>query len=211
MPEKQNEATTSREPAWTNGATDVELVNLSLKNAEHFGKLVERYEKKLLRYIMYFAGVSREMAEDILQETMINVYKNLNSFNQKMKFSSWIYRIAHNQTLNTLRAEKNRTSVSLESENEESVSLLKVLASEENLVTMVEQKVLAEKVGEMLNLMRKDFREVLVLRFLDDYDYAEISDILRKPIGTIGVMIARAKEEFKNLAIKYNLLGYEQD
>lgn len=189
--------------------SDNELVKLSLQNADNFGQIVERYEKKLLRYIIYFTGVNRQMAEDILQDTMINVYKNLNSFNPKLKFSSWIYRIAHNQALNAIRAEKNKGAVSLDAEDEESVSLIKVLASEENLVAKVEQQVTAEKVSEIMKLMRQDYRELLVLRFLDDYDYSEICDILRKPMGTVGVMIARAKDEFKNLAIKYNLLGHE--
>ena len=192
-----------------NSLADNELVRLSLQDANHFGQIVERYEKKLLRYIIYFTGVSREMAEDILQDTMINVYKNLNSFNPKLKFSSWIYRIAHNQALNTIRAEKNKGAVSLDAEDDESLSLIKVLASEENLVAKVEQKVMSEKVADIMKLMREDYRELLVLRFLDDYDYSEICDILRKPLGTVGVMIARAKEDFKNLAIKYNLLGHE--
>lgn len=192
-----------------NSLSDGELVKLSLQNADNFGQIVERYEKKLLRYIIYFTGVNRQLAEDILQDTMINVYKNLNSFNPKLKFSSWIYRIAHNQALNAIRAEKNKGAVSLDAEDDESVSLIKVLASEENLVAKVEQQVTAEKVSEIMNLMRQDYRELLVLRFLDDYDYSEICDILRKPMGTVGVMIARAKDEFKNLAIKYNLLGHE--
>ena len=188
---------------------DNELVKLSLQNADNFGQIVERYEKKLLRYIIYFTGVNRQLAEDILQDTMINVYKNLNSFNPKLKFSSWIYRIAHNQALNAIRAEKNKGAVSLEAEDDESVSLIKILATDENLVAKVEQKVMSEKVAEIMKLMRQDYRELLVLRFLDDYEYSEICDILRKPMGTVGVMIARAKDEFKNLAIKYNLLGHE--
>lgn len=192
-----------------NSVADVELVKKALANPDDFALIIEKYEKKLLRYLSYFAGADRAQAEDILQETMIKVYRNLNGFNQTMSFSSWIYRIAHNEALNYLRKNKKQASVSLDSEDEENVSLLKVLASDEDIPADVAQKEIAGKVREILNLLKEDYRELLVLRFLQDYDYQEISEMLKKPIGTIGVMIARAKEDFRKNALKFNLLKYE--
>ena len=77
--------------------SDLQLVKLSLKDHQNFRYLVERYEPLLLRYMRRIANVSKEEAEDLLQEIFIKVYKNLNGFDQKLKFSSWIYRIAHNE------------------------------------------------------------------------------------------------------------------
>jgi RNA polymerase sigma-70 factor (ECF subfamily) len=61
----------------------------------------------------------------------------------------------------------------------------------------------------VLKHLREDYREVLILRYLEDYDYNEISYVLKKPLGTVGVLLARAKQAFKELAIKHNLLKYE--
>lgn len=192
-----------------NAVTDVELVKKALANPESFALIIERYEKKLLRYLSYFAGVDRGQAEDILQETMIKVYRNLNGFNQELSFSSWIYRIAHNEALNYLRKNKKQASVSLDGEDEENVALLKVLSTNEDIPATAAQKEISGKVREILNLLKEDYRELLVLRFLEDYDYQEISEILKKPIGTVGVMIARAKEDFRKNALKFNLQKYE--
>lgn len=189
--------------------SDAELVQKSLVNPENFALIIERYEKKLLRYLSYFAGVDKSQAEDILQETMIKVYRNLNGFNPTLSFSSWIYRIAHNEALNFIRKNKRQASISLDAEDEDNVALLKVLASDENVPAKVAQQEMAGKVREILALLKEDFREMLILRYLEGYDYQEISDILKKPLGTVGVMIGRAKEEFKARAEKFNLLKYE--
>ena len=94
-------------------------------------------------------------------------------------------------------------------EDEEGASLIKVLSSGENLVEEVASRETVERVGKVLNLIRPEFREILILRFVRDLDYTEISDILKKPIGSVGVIIQRAKDEFKKIAIKNNLISYE--
>ncbi len=79
--------------------TDIELVRLTLTNQENFLYLVNRYDKKLLKFIQRISGLRLEDAEDLLQEVFIKVYQNLNDFDQDLKFSSWIYRIARNQAI----------------------------------------------------------------------------------------------------------------
>lgn len=192
-----------------NSVIDVELVQKALANPDDFALIIERYEKKLLRYLIYFAGVDRGQAEDILQETMIKVYRNLNGFNQDLNFSSWIYRIAHNEALNYIRKNKRQASVSLDGDDDENMSLLNVLATDENIPDAAHKKEISGKVREVLNLLKEEYRELLVLRFLEGYDYLEISEILKKPMGTVGVMISRAKEDFRKNALKFNLLKYE--
>jgi RNA polymerase sigma-70 factor (ECF subfamily) len=189
--------------------SDAELVRMTLQDPEKFALIIERYEQKLMRYLNYFTGANNHHAEDIFQETMIKVYRNLNGFDKKLSFSSWIYRIAHNEALNYLRKNRQQAAVSLEAEDEASMSLLKVLASEENVMMEAARKETSGKVREVLKRLREDYREVLILRYLEDYDYNEISYVLKKPLGTVGVLLARAKNAFKELAIKHNLLKYE--
>lgn len=195
--------------AQPNNKMDIELVQKALLEPDAFGALIEKYESKLLRYLTAFTNLDRESAEDILQETFIKTYRNLNGFNQTMTFSSWIYRIARNEALNYIKKHKNK-HVSLEADDDDSVALINILASDEDIHLKVSNDETAGKVRDVLKLLREDYREVLVLKYLEDYDYNEISAILKKPIGTVGVLIARAKEKFKQLAEKNNLYAHEQ-
>ena len=88
--------------------TDEELILLTLANKEYFLHIIKRYEDKLFRYIKTISNVTREDAEDLLQEVFIKAYKNIYDFSPKYKFSSWIYRIAHNETISRYRRENAR-------------------------------------------------------------------------------------------------------
>ncbi|PIU78076.1 MAG: hypothetical protein COS72_03485, partial [Candidatus Moranbacteria bacterium CG06_land_8_20_14_3_00_43_56] len=91
--------------------TDEELVALTLKNQDFFSCIVERYEAKLTRYIRRISAATQEDAEDLLQEIFVKVYRNLYGFDPSLKFSSWIYRIAHNQVISQWRKTKSRPQV----------------------------------------------------------------------------------------------------
>lgn len=186
--------------------TDAELVQSALKNSEVFGQIIERYEAKLTRYLSYLTRLSGEAIEEILQEAFLKVYRNLNGYDPKLPFSSWIYRIAHNEALNHLKYEKRRQAVSLEAENDDGIKLYDTLKSELNITEEMDQKMLAEQVWKALDLLPEKYREVLVLKFIADKDYLEISDILKKPMGTVGTLINRAKENFRQTFIKNRTL-----
>ena len=79
--------------------TDEELVSLSLKDSKSFGELIRRYEDKFGRFVRRKAILSKEDTEDLLQDIFIKIYLNLNAFDKSLKFSSWGYRIAHNETI----------------------------------------------------------------------------------------------------------------
>ncbi len=157
---------------------------------------MERYEKKLLRYIIRISGFAKEDAEDILQESFIKAYHNLNDFDKSLKFSSWIYRIVHNQAISHYRKTQARPRlVAVDLEN----GLVKTLASNLDLAKETEAEHFKEKVAKIISQMDIKYREVLMLRFFEDKSYREISDIIKKPLGTVGVMIKRAKKQFKKI------------
>ena len=107
--------------------SDNELVTLTLENKDNFSYLIERYEKKLYRYIWRLTGLSKECCEDILQETFIKIYRNINNFDQRLKFSSWAYRITHNEALNYVRKYKGEKTVGLESDDSDvNIELLQI-------------------------------------------------------------------------------------
>jgi len=176
------------------GKTDEELVALSLEDQGYFWCLIKRYEAKLMRYIIRISGVSKEEAEDILQEVFIKIYQNLNSFDSGLRFSSWVYRITHNQVISNYRKLQARPQNVNWELNEE---MLNNIASDLNIEREVNNQYLRENIKKVLNNLDKKYREILILRFFEEKTYEEISDILKKPMGTIATLINRAKKHFK--------------
>lgn len=171
--------------------TDIELVGLSLNDPNYFLFLSKRYEEKLLRYIMRISKFSREDAEDVLQEVFIKTYYNLNGFDKELQFSSWIYRIAHNEAVSAIRKKAVRPSIALEVED------LERFGDSFDMTKDMDNSFDRKMIDEALSKLDEKYREVLVLRFLDEKDYTEIADILKKPVSTIGNLILRGKKLFK--------------
>ncbi len=183
--------------------TDEELVILILKEKEVYRYLIQRYGGKLKRYIIRLSGVSQEDAEDILQEVFIKTYRKLNDFDRKLKFSSWVYRITYNETVTYLRkrSRKPRTF-----NFEINAFMLDALKAGLDIEKDYDRKNLSENVSKIMNELGGKYKEVLVLRYIEDKDYEEISDILKKPIGTVATLLKRAKEQFKKEMEKNNYL-----
>jgi RNA polymerase sigma-70 factor (ECF subfamily) len=179
--------------------TDSELVQKTLDDQENFRYIIERYQDKLLRYILRISAVSKEDAEDILQDIFISAYKNLNNFNKDLKFSSWIYRIAHNRVISVWRKMKNAPAVL---KNEDSLELFNNIASQEDVMIEFDKEDMVKKVDKILKSMKKEYAEILVLKFLEDKSYIEISDILKRPMGTVATLISRAKKQFKEVIVR---------
>ena len=83
------------------------------KNPDLYGEIVKRYRRKLFAYLYRLIG-QKEEAEDLLQDVFIKVFKNLHSYDAERKFSSWIYRIAHNEAVNRIKRKTLRRFISLE-------------------------------------------------------------------------------------------------
>lgn len=181
--------------------TDEELVALALTNQDYFACIVERYEKKLLSYIIRISGLGREDAEDVLQEVFVKTYVNLNSFDSKLKFSSWIYRITHNEVINSYRKKKARPQSAMDLDDE----FLNNLASDMSTDGHIDGLYLKESVKMVMEKIEPRYREVLVLRFWEDKDYGEISDILKKPMGTVATLLSRAKANFEKELRRQNI------
>jgi len=186
----------------TDTKTDEELVRLSLSNKEHFSYLVERYAPKLRSYIGRIGSLQNEDTEDILQETFVRVYQNLNEFDSSLKFSSWIYRIAHNQTMTFFRKRRARPEghMNILGETE-----LDALASESDVFKESAQSYDAVKLQEILRKLPREQYEILILRFFEHKSYDEISDILSLAPGTVAVRINRAKAKIRQIM---NTHGY---
>ena len=182
--------------------TDSDLVQLALKKPDNFNSIVGRYEKKIARYIKRIAGLDNEDTEDLLQDIFIKVYQNLNGFDPSLKFSSWIYRIAHNEIISDWRRRKAKPQFV---RGDEIDGFLNSISSEFDIQRDLENKDFRGDIKKILAEIDLKYREVLILKFLEEKSYEEISDILKKPIGTIATLINRAKKQFKKEATKLSI------
>jgi RNA polymerase sigma-70 factor (ECF subfamily) len=182
---------------------DDKLVKRSLQDIKYFACLFERYEKKLIRYILRISSFSEEEADDVLQEAFLKVWKNLNKFDGSLKFSSWIYRIVHNTTITQWKKSKSYgKDQQIKIDNE----LFKNLPERIDLAKKFQKEDDNKEIRKILNILPEKYREVLVLKFLEEKNYDEISDILKKPPGTIATLIYRAKKAFREEAERKNIL-----
>jgi RNA polymerase sigma-70 factor (ECF subfamily) len=159
-------------------------------NADLFGVLVERYEQKMLRYGKRFLS-RQEDIEDIVQDAFVNAYKNIQSFNTSLRFSPWMYRIAHNAFVNALR-QNERRAVLIDFD-----TLLSYHVQDETAETERDLAELRSMLDRGLEKLPLKYREVLILHYFEDLPYKDISDVLKIPIGTVSIRIKRAKEELK--------------
>ena len=182
--------------------SDEKLAELSTDSEQAFYVLIKRYEKKILVYISRSTGGMPEQSEDILQETFLKVYKNLNAFDNSLKFSSWLYRIAHNEIVSFYRQnKKEKLTVSMETTLfsdglpavfNDTVDISETMISDEKML----------KIKEILFTLPPKYRDIIMLRYLEEKDYTEISDILKIPMGTVATQINRAKKKLKKIITK---------
>lgn len=173
--------------------SDEEIVAL-IQNGdkEKYRIIMDRYYKKLLVYIKRMINQTDEDSEDILSEVLINAYENILGFDTKKKFSSWIYRIAHNKAIDSFKKRKLRTTT-IEDKDE-------YLDDRQKLIEDLEiERETSKKIARAVKQLDLKYREVIVLHYFEDRNYEEISDILRIPTNNVGVLLYRAKKMLKKM------------
>lgn len=176
--------------------SDVQLIELSKRDPDYFGLLMERYQGPLFHYIRRLSQLPNEDIEDLLQEVFIKIYQKLNAYNEELKFSSWAYRIAHNHVVDNFRKISARPQTNSLDDEEWEKLLVAGVQTEKELVN----KDCVEKIKKIIGSLPLKYKEVLILRFLEEKEYEEIMDILKKPKGSVATLIARGKESlFKKM------------
>lgn len=164
--------------------TDDMLVNLYVEgNNQAFDVLLNRHKDRLYSYI-YFIVRSREVAEDIFQETFVKAIVTLQQgrYNSDGKFSAWLTRIAHNLVIDSFRQERNENTVS---NDESEVDLFNNadLCDDNIEMQMINDQTLAD-VRRLVDALPDNQREVIYMRFYQDLSFKEIADITGVSINT---------------------------
>lgn len=173
--------------------SDEALVKLTIEDPNQYGILMERYEEKLKRYITRLGVRHPEDQLDVLQEIFIKAYRNLNGFDTSLSFSSWMYRIAHNEAISFYRKKNIRPEGHLIADSEEILEFLS--SKEEGIEVTHDQSINAKEIERALSLISEKYREPIILRYFEHKEYDEISDILEIPIGSVGTLLHRGKKQ----------------
>lgn len=171
--------------------TDEELVALIQRGDKgKFGEIIERYQNKLFWYVKGIINQDNEEVEDVVQEAFLSSYINIQGFDCKKKFSSWIYRITHNKAIDTFKRKRLK---------KESMDIYEeILKNDSKLLEELQiDKEKEEAVEKAINKLELKYKEVVRLYFYDNKSYDEISDILRIPTNNVGVLLYRAKNRLK--------------
>lgn len=170
-----------------------------------FAPLVKRYERELFQFIYRFLG-NAAAADDVFQETFIQVYSSAKSFDPSKRFRPWLFTIAANKARDQLRARARRQTVPLQAnigsalggssggDGREFIDLLE--SPEVGPVERLQDKELTERVNAVVQRLPDKLREVLILAYFNKFPYRDIAEMLNLPLGTVKSRLHAALEAF---------------
>ena len=178
------------------------LVNKRIKQVlkgdqDAFAEVIELYKDKVFQICFRMLG-NRHEAEDISQEAFIRAYVNIHTFNQKRKFSTWLYRIATNLCIDRIRKKKPDYYLDAEVKGTEGLTMYSQVAAEGQLPEEeVEEMELQNEIQRQIMKLPDKYRSVIVLKYIEELPLQEISEILDLPLGTVKTRIHRGREALR--------------
>lgn len=171
---------------------DEEIIKIALNgNKTIYEEIVKRYYDKLAAYLSRLLNFNKQDVEDCLSETFLRTYTHLNLYNQSLKFSSWLYRIAHNQAVDLIRKKSRIPTFNLD--------------WFQHIPDKSEYNISNERLESVLNRLPFKERNLLILFHIQELSLEEISDILKLKTNTIAVQLRRARIKAKQIIEKYKL------
>ena len=162
--------------------------SLRRRDPDLLDRLIEQYQHRLLRYLVHLSG-NRELAEDLFQETWIRVLERGHQYDGKHEFSTWLYAVARNLTLDYLR-KKSPVSLNGLMEDEEHAPL-EPADPRPAAWELVQQHEQAERINAALESIPMEYRETVVLRFQEGLTLEEIATVTGAKLGTVKSRLYR--------------------
>ena len=172
--------------------TDERLVELALDGDEQaFGTLVRRYQRRLTAFLSQLVG-DVELARELTQESFVRAWSALARFDPRYRFSTWLFRIAHNLGIDQLRRRRLKT-VSLYRTDSQGDEVEVIVADlDKDPLGHLENRALASELREVIDGLRPEYRELVLLRHFAGLSYQEIADFKGMPLGTVKNKLFRA-------------------
>ena len=154
--------------------------------------LVVNYQKGLFNYFLKNLS-DRELSAELTQEVFLKVFTKLKTYDFHFKFSTWVYSLAHNLLVDFFLKKKNLTFTSFSNKEDSSPDFpeLNTVTREDTLI----QEETSEKVWNAVESLPETYRELLIMRYVNELKYEEIAQILGIPMGTLKNKIFRAKQK----------------
>jgi len=187
----------------TTQPSDELLVELALGgNQAAFGALVRRYQRRLTAFLGQLVG-DMEVARELSQEAFIRAWGALDRYDPQYRFSTWLFRIAHNLGIDQLRRRRLST-VSLVRQDAEGEEVeLAVVDSSKDPLGHFENRELAEAMRVAIAGLRPEYRELVLLRHFAGLSYQDIADLEGMPLGTVKNKLFRAHSVLRRALQEY--------
>ena len=186
--------------------TDRELVATAVTGVEgSFEELVRRYQRPISAYVYRMVG-NYESALDLTQEIFIKVYNSLQRYRSEFKFSTWIYKIAHNSAVDHLRRNATREQ-SLVMGPEDDQFDLPVESTRPSPEQESERKERRGEIESVVRALPANYRELIILRHSQDLSYEEIVEVTGLPLGTVKNRLFRAREMMRQQFVDKGITG----
>ena len=185
---------------------DCDLVARAIRGREDgFNELVRRYQRPIAAYVYRMVG-DYDSALDLTQEVFIKIYSSLERYRPEFKFSTWIYKIAHNASVDYLRRSASREQalhVEVDGEEREMTVMSRKLSPEQEYA-VEERRAEIERVVRQLPAV---YRELIILRHQHDLSYDEIAEVMSLPLGTVKNRLFRAREMMRQQFVERGITG----
>ena len=187
-------------------SSDRELVATAVSGVEgSFEELVRRYQRPISAYVYRMVG-NYESALDLTQEIFIKVYSSLRRYRDEFKFSTWIYKIAHNSAVDHLRRNATREQSLVMGPEGDQFDL----PLESSRLSPEQESERKERRGEIESVVRTlpaNYRELIILRHSQDLSYEEIVEVTGLPLGTVKNRLFRAREMMRQQFVEKGITG----
>ena len=186
--------------------TDGELIVTAISGREDsFEELVRRYQRPITNYVYRMLN-NYDASLDVTQEVFIKVYNSLARYSSDYKFSTWLYRIAHNAAIDYMRRNSTYTQ-SLEAENSDGTYQLQIESPNPTPEQDRERSEWRTEIETVVKCLPTVYRELILLRHAQDLSYDEIAEITNLPLGTVKNRLFRAREMMREIFVERGFTG----
>ena len=186
--------------------SDADLVTTAIAGGEAgFEELVRRYQRPIASYV-YRMLSDYEASLDVSQEVFIKVYNSIEKYCPDYKFSTWLYRIAHNAAVDHLRR-NSVTPQSLETENAEGSYEIQIESQQSSPEQDRERSEWRKEIDAVVRCLPPAYRDLILLRHSRDLSYDEIAEVTGLPLGTVKNRLFRAREMMRAMFIERGFTG----
>jgi RNA polymerase sigma-70 factor, ECF subfamily len=170
--------------------SDQELIYITLHDDTlAFDEIVRRYQAPILRYTMRLLNFNQSDSEDVTSEAMFKAYRNLASYKPEFKFSTWLYRIAHNEAVNLIKKNSKFFTMDLE-------GFMQIASPQKD---EPEVEISSDQLEKALDQLKIDDKNLLILFYLEEKSLREIGDILNLTDNTVAQKLSRARKRAKKI------------